>query len=230
VSNFDQTGVLCCTDTPGALGIQNGWGPGWLTESIEENIMRDVSANSVLLVDDDPSIRDILSSRLEEAGFEAQQAEDGIDGLVKLRDMLPKVIISDLQMPRMAGIEFISVVRRRFPTLPVIILSGSTQVELPTEDQPDRWFEKGGLRIPELLQAVHDLARKTPDCADLPQVVTAPVRVRPGFAGYFILTCTDCLRTFRATSTPDNKRVDRTAICTYCEARVPYLIESSQPA
>ena len=77
--------------------------------------MRDVCENSVLLVDDDPSMRDLLCMRLEEAGFKARQAEDGIDGLVKLRDELPKVIISDLQMPRMSGIEFISVVRRRFP-------------------------------------------------------------------------------------------------------------------
>ena len=192
--------------------------------------MREVSANSVLLVDDDPSIRDLLSMQLEEAGFEARQAEDGIDGLVKLRDELPKVIISDLQMPRMSGIEFISVVRRRFPSIPVIALSGSIPSEFPAEAKPDVWFEKGALQVPELLQAVHDLVRKTPDCADFPQVVTTPVRIRPGFAGYFILTCTDCLRTFRATSTPENKRVDRTAICTYCEARVPFLIESSEPA
>ena len=86
--------------------------------------MREVSANSVLLVDDDPSIRELLSRQLEKAGFKARQAEDGIDGLVKLRDELPKVIISDLQMPRMSGFEFISVVRRRFPSIPVIALLG----------------------------------------------------------------------------------------------------------
>ena len=40
--------------------------------------MRDVSANSVLLVDDDPTIRNFLSSQLQEAGFKAQQAEDGV--------------------------------------------------------------------------------------------------------------------------------------------------------
>ena len=192
--------------------------------------MREVSANSVLLVDDDPSIRDLLSMRLEEAGFEVKQAEDGIDGLAKLRHELPKVIISDLQMPRMSGLEFISVVRRRFPSMPVIALSGSIPREFPAEAKPDVWFEKKALQVHALLQAVHDLVRKTPDFADFPQVVTTPVRARPGFAGYFILTCTDCLRTFRATSTPENKRVDRTAICTYCEARVPYLIESSEPA
>ena len=192
--------------------------------------MREDSAKSVLLVDDDPSIRGLLSMQLEKAGFKARQAEDGIDGLVKLRKELPKVIISDLQMPRMSGIEFISVVRRRFPFIPVIALSGSIPTEFPADAKPDAWFEKGALQVHALLRAVHDLVRKTPDSAGFPQVVTTPVRVRPGFAGYFILTCTDCLRTFRATSMPENKRVDRIAICTYCEARVPYLIESTQPA
>lgn len=191
--------------------------------------MRDSFTNSVLLVDDDSSIREILSRQLKEEGIEAREAEDGIDGLVKLRDELPKVIISDLQMPRMSGIEFISVVRRRFPSIPVIALSGSIPSEFPAEAQPDAWFEKGALQVHALLQAVHDLARKTPDCADVPQVVTTPIRIRPGFAGYFMLTCTDCLRRFRATSTPENKRVDRIAICTYWEARVPFLIESSDP-
>jgi CheY-like chemotaxis protein len=192
--------------------------------------MRDVSPNSVLLVDDDPSIRNLLTMQLEEAGFEARQAEDGIDGLVKLRDEVPKVIISDLQMPRMSEVEFISVVRRRFPSIPVVVLSGSIPNEVPAEAQPDAWFEKDALEIPKLLPALHDLVRRTPDFANFPQVVSTPLRIRPGFAGYFILTCTECLRTFRATSTPENKRVDRTAICTYCEARVPFLIESAEPA
>lgn len=191
--------------------------------------MREASANSVLVVDDDPSLRDLLTMRLEEAGFEARQAEDGIDGVTKLRGELPKVIIADLQMPRMSGIEFISVVRRRFPSIPVIVLTGSIPGEFPVEAQPDLWFEKGALRVHALLQAVRDLVRKTSDCADFPQVVTLPVRTPPGFAGYFVLTCTDCLRTFRATSPPEDRRVDRTAICTYCEARVPFLIESSEP-
>jgi CheY-like chemotaxis protein len=191
--------------------------------------MRDVSANSVLHVDDDPTIRNFLSSQLEKAGFKAQQAEDGIDGLVKLRAKLPKVIISDLQMPRMSGIEFISVVRRRFPSIPVIVLSGSIQREFPEEVKPDRWFRKYARQIPDLLQAVHDLALKTPDRAYLPQVISTPVRTRPDGDGYFVLTCTDCLRLFQVKSTPENKTVERTAVCVHCEARVPFLIESSEP-
>jgi CheY-like chemotaxis protein len=192
--------------------------------------MRDVSANSVLLVDDDPTIREILSMELAEAGFKAQHAEDGIDGLVKLRDELPKVIISDLQMPRMSGIEFIWVVRRRFPSIPVIVLSGSIPAGLPAEIKPDRWFEKNARQFPELLRAVQDLARKAPDRADVPQVISIPVRTRPDGAGYFVLTCTECLRLFQVASTPENKAVEQTAVCVHCEARVPFLIESAEAA
>jgi CheY-like chemotaxis protein len=185
--------------------------------------MPEVSPNSVLLVDDDRSLRDVLSVCLKEAGFEARQAEDGIDALVKLRDELPSVIISDVQMPRMAGIEFISVVRRRFPSIRVIGLSGAIPDEVPKESKPDVWFDKDGLNISELLHAVDDLVRRPPARTELPQELTTPART---FAGYIILTCPDCLRTFRATGTPENKAREATAVCIYCEARVPYVIES----
>ena len=191
--------------------------------------MPDPSAYSVLLVDDEPAIREILSSELKEAGFAAQETQDGIDALVKLRDTLPHVIISDLQMPRMSGVEFIIVVRRRFPYIPVIVFSGATLSELPAEAKPDGWFEKGALQIPELLKAVHALVRKTPDRPYAPQVISTPVRTRRGGAGYFLLTCTDCLRLFRMMSTPEVKTVERTATCVYCEARVPFLVESGDP-
>ena len=191
--------------------------------------MRENSANTTLPVDDDPSMRKLLSSRLEEEGFEARQAENGIDGLVKLREALPEVIISDIQMPRMSGIEFVSVVRLRFPSIPVIILSGSSAVEPPTEAEPDAWFEKGSLQIRELLQALHDLVQNKSDRTDVPQVVRTPVRTPPCGPGQFVLTCPDCLRRFQVMSSSDNKTVERTAICTQCEAHVPFLVESSEP-
>ena len=192
--------------------------------------MGDPSAYSVLVVDDEPCLRDVIALQLEEAGFEAQQAEDGIDGLVKLRGTLPDVIISDLQMPRMSGLEFITVVRKRFPSIPVIVLSGSVKRELPPASRPDRWFEKGGAQIAELLQAVHDLARETRDRSYHPQVISTPVRTHPNGAGYFVLTCTDCLRQFQVASTPDEKMVEQAAECTHCKARIPFLVESLEPA
>jgi hypothetical protein len=129
-------------------------------------------------------------------------------------------------MPRMEGIEFISVVRRRFPSIRVIGLSGAIPDEVPKESRPDVWFDKGRLNISELLRAVQDLVRRTPDRTDLPQGVTTPARIQLGLAGYIILSCPDCLRSFRATSTPENKAMEATAVCIYCEARVPFVIES----
>lgn len=191
--------------------------------------MDQVCFSGVLLVDDDPSIRKLLSRYLKNAGFEAIHAEDGIDALGKLRNTLPKVIISDLQMPRMSGFEFIGIVRRRFPAIPVIALSGSIPNELPAETKPDHWFEKKLERFPDLVRVVDELARKVPDHIDLPQVVPTPARTRADSAGYFMLTCTDCLRTFRATCIPGNQVLEGTAVCTHCKARVLFLIESSIP-
>jgi CheY-like chemotaxis protein len=191
--------------------------------------MPEVCTSGVLLVDDEPSIRELLSIHLRKAGLQPILAEDGIDALVKLRVTLPKVIIVDLQMPRMSGYEFIAVMRRRFPNIPVVAISGSIPSDFPGEVKPDRWIEKSIHRFPDLMQIVKDLALRTPDRIDLPGVVSIPVRTRAGFAGYFVLTCTDCLRMFRAMSPPGNRKAEGTAVCTYCNARVPYLIESSEP-
>jgi hypothetical protein len=129
----------------------------------------------------------------------------------------------------MSGREFIIVVRRRFPQIPVIVFSGAIEPDLPQEAQPDAWIQKGALTIPELLEAVHALVRKTPDRPYAPQVISTPVRTHPDGAGYFVLNCTDCLRSFQVRSSPEVKTVEQTASCVYCEASLPFLIESSEP-
>jgi len=190
--------------------------------------MPQACASCVLLVDDDPSERGLISRCLGKAGFEVLYAEDGIDAVVKLREIVPRVIICDLQMPRMGGLEFIAVVRRRFPTIPVVALSGGTPHEFRQEIKPDRYFEKSIGLIPRLVRAVGELARKAPHRIDLPQVL--PVRVRPGDAGSIVLTCTDCLRSFElARTTTQNQTTEQTAVCPDCEACLPFSVESSVP-
>ena len=191
--------------------------------------MPEVCANCVLIVDDDPFIRDLLGLHLEKAGFQSIHAEDGIDALMKLRDTLPKVIISDLEMPRMSGFEFIGVVRRRFRTMPIIALAGEIPSEVSVDVNPDCWFEKGMLELPELMQTVSYLARKVPKHVDLPHVISLPVRARQDVDGYTVLTCSECLRLFGTTSAPGDKVVEGTAVCTHCQARVRFLIESAEP-
>jgi PleD family two-component response regulator len=69
----------------------------------------------ILVVDDEPSIRDAVREILEGRGYEVLTAADGLDGLQALSKSLPDLIISDLNMPRMSGFEFLTIVRERFP-------------------------------------------------------------------------------------------------------------------
>jgi|ERR1041385_8107223 CheY-like chemotaxis protein len=78
----------------------------------------------VLVVDDDPRVLQVSRLILEAKGYEVKTATDGFEALVELRRSLPDVIISDLKMPNMSGFELLSVVRRRFPHIPVIAISG----------------------------------------------------------------------------------------------------------
>jgi len=87
--------------------------------------MSNTSKHRVLVVDDEPGIRESMAMFLTAAGYEVSTAEHGFDALLQLRSATPDVIISDLNMPQMSGFEFLSVVRRRFPEILVVAVSGA---------------------------------------------------------------------------------------------------------
>jgi len=93
------------------------------------------SKHQVLVVDDDPSVRETVALLLMSAGYDVAAAEDGFGALLQLRKMLPDLIISDLNMPHMSGFELLSVVRRRFPEILTVAMSGACRNsdELPPE-------------------------------------------------------------------------------------------------
>jgi CheY-like chemotaxis protein len=67
---------------------------------------------------------------LESQGYEVLCAANGFDGLTKLKQLPPDVIISDLQMPDMSGVEFLTFVRKCFPDIPTIAISSATNVSV----------------------------------------------------------------------------------------------------
>ena len=77
----------------------------------------------ILVVDDEPAMREMMSVMLTAEGYAVW--EDGFDALLHLRETALDLIISDLNMPNMSGFEFLSVVRRRFPEIPVVAISGA---------------------------------------------------------------------------------------------------------
>ena len=81
--------------------------------------------NRILVVDDKEYIRTTTTLVLEEMGYIARSAEDGIAALREIRKEEPDILLSDLNMPGMSGFELLMEVRRSFPSIQVIAMSGA---------------------------------------------------------------------------------------------------------
>jgi CheY-like chemotaxis protein len=103
------------------------------------------SKRQVLVVDDDPSVRDSVARLLTSAGYDVAAAEDGLEALLQLNKVVPDVVVSDLNMPRMSGFDLLSVVRRCFPGIVTVAMSGAyrNSDELPPEVIADGFYSKG---------------------------------------------------------------------------------------
>ena len=80
-------------------------------------------ANKVLVVEDERAIRDLLEFWLEDAGYEARTASDGIEGLRELCEFRPDLVVADIVMPHMDGFEFCRLARG-VCQVPIMIVSG----------------------------------------------------------------------------------------------------------
>ena len=81
--------------------------------------------SDILVVDDDALTRCLVTDWLVAAGYRVRQAEDGEAALAVLRAEPVRLLITDMQMPRLSGAETLAVVRREFPTLRVIAMSAA---------------------------------------------------------------------------------------------------------
>lgn len=80
----------------------------------------------ILVVDDEPAIRETLSNHLESSGYQVATASNGKEGVSVCKEFLPNMIISDIRMPELDGIEFARIVEASFPETRMIFVSGST--------------------------------------------------------------------------------------------------------
>ena len=82
----------------------------------------------ILIVDDEPDLRWMLRGLFEDEGFTVQEAAHGQEALDQLEQaqdagQLPDVVLSDMRMPQVSGLELLRAVRRQYRDLPVVLLS-----------------------------------------------------------------------------------------------------------
>ena len=90
----------------------------------------------VLIVDDEPDVRKVARMTLEKAGYEVMEAEDGEKAIEEIRrgenPVLMDVIICDIRMPKINGVEAIQFFQTQFPNKPIIVMTGHPDLEMAT--------------------------------------------------------------------------------------------------
>ena len=116
----------------------------------------------ILIVDDEPDIRQAAAEMLESQGYRCSMAADGVEALQKLQLDEPALLLLDFAMPGLSGPDVARVVRGRWPQLPILFVSGHADLEaLQAAAAGTRLLRKPfGAR--QLFAAVHDLLGETP--------------------------------------------------------------------
>jgi len=83
----------------------------------------------VLLVEDEEELSSLLKDAIGEYFYSFSIANNGLDGLEKFEKINPDIVISDINMPQMNGLEMADILRKKYPDLPIIILSAFDQKE-----------------------------------------------------------------------------------------------------
>lgn len=88
-----------------------------------------MTAKKILVIDDEPDVRHLIEHFLTEKGFEVRIAENGRLGLAVLDTFTPDVVLLDMHMPELDGVETLKRLADRAPALPVIMVTVNDDVE-----------------------------------------------------------------------------------------------------
>ena len=120
-------------------------------------------AKTILVVDDEKAICDLIKAILESEGFQVFTTLNGADGLELLKKIIPDLIILDMNMPKMSGIEFYSKIAKPTdgtPMIPVLILTGRGNMKSMFEGLNVDGFLAKPFNASEFIQTVKNIFDK----------------------------------------------------------------------
>ncbi|GAO43936.1 sigma-54-dependent transcriptional regulator [Flavihumibacter petaseus] len=89
--------------------------------------------SNILIIDDERAIRKTLGEILSYEGYKIEEASDGEEGLKKFRERTFDVVLCDIKMPKLDGLEFLDKAREANPDVPIIMISGHGTIETAVE-------------------------------------------------------------------------------------------------
>ncbi|MFA7257004.1 MAG: response regulator [Kiritimatiellales bacterium] len=116
----------------------------------------------ILVIDDDPAVLSLFEQFLESEGFSVALALNGLEGILSLKQQKPDLIITDIMMPEMDGLELLMEIKKHHPEIPVIAISGGMKIQ-PVNFLPQakkfgaRHIFSKPIALSELLAAVQEL-------------------------------------------------------------------------
>jgi two-component system KDP operon response regulator KdpE len=122
-----------------------------------------VSAGRILVVDDEPQIRRIMRTSLTGAGYEVDDAKSGEEALIKLREFRPELVLLDINMPGMGGLEACRALRED-PNVAIIMLTihNTEAAKVEALDAGADDFVTKPFSTPELLARIRAVLRRAP--------------------------------------------------------------------
>ena len=111
----------------------------------------------LMIVDDDASVRETLAMVLSKANYVTSTARDGVDALAQFRTRVPDLLLTDLEMTRISGVDFLCSVRLSFPEVAVVAMSCTSDEEhLRMGSSPMRFIPKGRSHPEKLFRIIMD--------------------------------------------------------------------------
>jgi two-component system response regulator MprA len=133
-------------------------------ENLERALAREQERRRVLVVEDDESIRTALCRGLQLSGYEVTGANDGYDALDEIQRQPPALVVLDMLLPRLNGIEVVHELQRRGvrPGLPILAISAEQEAGETAATVGVEGFLPKPLRLPVVLSEVARLSGSRP--------------------------------------------------------------------